>query len=51
MTQKSERGPFLRGLLDGRVELKPVFQRLLYRFGSFKGSVRHALSATSQCPT
>jgi hypothetical protein len=41
--QKSERGPFLRGVLDGRVEPKPVFRRLLYGFGPFKGSVRHAL--------
>ena len=34
----------LGGLLDGRVEPKPVYQRLLYGFGPFRGSVRHALS-------
>jgi hypothetical protein len=41
--KKSTRGPVLRGLLDRRVALNPLFWRLLYGFGPFKGSVRHAL--------
>jgi hypothetical protein len=32
------------GLLDGRVELYPVYRRLFYGVGPFRGSVRHALS-------
>jgi hypothetical protein len=43
--EKSTRGPFLRDLLDGRVEPKPVFRRLLYGFSPFKRSLRHALTA------
>jgi hypothetical protein len=42
--KNSIRGADLRVLLDGRVELYPVYRRLFYGFGTFRGSVRHALT-------
>jgi hypothetical protein len=45
--KNSIRGPNLRGLLDGRVELYPVYRWLFYGIGPFRGSVRHALRICS----
>jgi hypothetical protein len=44
------RGADLRGLLDGRVELYPVYRRLFYGVGPFRRSVRHALSLATRKP-
>jgi hypothetical protein len=41
-------GADLRGLLDGRVELYPVYWRLFYGVGAFKGCVRPALNLRFQ---
>jgi hypothetical protein len=41
--KKFDTGADLWDLLDGRVELYPVYRRLFYGVEPFRGSVRHAL--------